>query len=300
MIESQPLRNAKLPPPVEPGGEPKQPHLIIRPSSGWAALNLRQIWLYRDLLMTLALRDVKLRYRQTALGAIWVVLQPLLGAGVLSFVFNRVADVPTGDAPAFLFAFVGMLAFTAFSSTLTKASSSLVGNAQLVSKVFFPRLVLPLSTVLSTLVDFAVSLTVLFVLMLLYRIAPGPQLLLLPLWLGLILLLSLGCGLIAGALMVSYRDVQYVLPVVVNLLTFASPVAYAASFAASKLPDGLQPFYFILNPLAGLLEAFRWSVLGGGEVQWGYVAYSSVFALLLFLAGAFAFRKMERKFADVI
>lgn len=300
MIESQTLIDAEVPTHPEPAREPQQPHLIIRPSSGWAALHLRQIWLYRDLLMTLAMRDVKLRYRQTALGAIWVVMQPLLAAGVLSFVFNRVANVPTGDMPPFLFSFVGMLAFTAFSSTLLKASASLVGNAQLVSKVFFPRLVLPLSTVLSTLVDFAVSLLMLCVLMLLYRIAPGVQLLLLPLWLGLILLLSLGCGLIAAALMVSYRDVQYVLPVVVNLLTFGSPVAYAASFAASKLPDGLQPFYFILNPLAGLLEAFRWSVLGGGEVQWGYVAYSAVFALVLFVAGAFAFKKMERKFADVI
>lgn len=140
----------------------------------------------------------------------------------------------------------------------------------------------------------------LFVLMLIYRIAPVPQLLLLPIWLALILLLSLGCGLIAASVMVTYRDVQYVLPVVVNLLTFASPIAYAASFAASKLPAELQPFYFILNPLAGLLEAFRWTLLGGAEVKWGYVMYSVVFALVLFVAGAFAFKKMERKFADVI
>ena len=278
----------------------EKPQLVLRPTSGWQAVNLFQIWQYRDLLMTLAMRDVKLRYRQTALGAIWVILQPLLGAGVLSFVFNRVANVPTGDIPPFLFAFVGMLGFTAFSSTLSKASGSLVGNAQLVSKVFFPRLVLPLSTVLSTLVDFGVSLGMLFVLMLVYRIAPVPQLLLLPVWLALILLLSLGCGLIASSVMVTYRDVQYVLPVVVNLLTFASPIAYAASFAASKMPAGLQPFYFLLNPLAGLLEAFRWSLLGAGEVKWGYVAYSALFALLLFVMGAFAFKKMERKFADVI
>lgn len=278
----------------------EKPHLVLRATSGWQAINLRQIWLYRDLLMTLATRDVKLRYRQTALGAIWVILQPLLGAGVLSFVFNRVANVPTGNVPPFVFAFVGMLGFTAFSSTLSKASGSLVGNAQLVSKVFFPRLVLPLSTVLSTLVDFGVSLAMLFVLMLIYRINPVPQLVLLPMWLALILLLSLGCGLIASALTVTYRDVQYVLPVVINLLTFASPIAYAASFAASKLPTGLQPFYFALNPLAGLLEAFRWSLLGGGEVQWGYVACSTVFSVFLFVAGAFAFKKMERKFADVI
>jgi lipopolysaccharide transport system permease protein len=278
----------------------EKPHLVLRPSSGWQAINLLQIWQYRDLLMTLAMRDVKLRYRQTALGAIWVIIQPLLGAGILSFVFNRVANVPTGSIPPFVFAFAGMLGFTAFSSTLSKASSSLVGNSQLVSKVFFPRLVLPLSTILSTLVDFSVSLIMLFILMLIYRITPTPQLLLLPLWLALILFLSLGCGLIAGALTVSYRDVQYVLPVVVNLLTFASPIAYAASFAASKLPAGVQPFYFILNPLASLLEAFRWSLLGTGEVRWSYVIYSTVFAVVLFLIGAFSFKKMERKFADVI
>lgn len=278
----------------------EKPHLLLRPAAGWQAIDLRQIWQYRDLLTTLAMRDVKLRYRQTALGAIWVIIQPLLGAGVLSFVFNRVANVPTGSVPPFLFAFVGMLGFTAFSSTLSKASGSLVGNAQLVSKVFFPRLVLPLSTVLSTLVDFGVSLAMLFVLMLVYGIAPVLQMLLLPIWLALILLLSLGCGLGASAVMVTYRDVQYVLPVIVNLLTFASPIAYAASFAASKIPTALQPLYFVLNPLASLLEAFRWSLLGTGDVKWGYVAYSALFSLILFVVGAIAFKKMERKFADVI
>lgn len=278
----------------------EKPQLALRPSSGWQAINVSQLWLYRDLLMTLAIRDVKLRYRQTALGAIWVVLQPLLGAGILSFVFNRIASVPTGKIPPFLFAFVGMLGFTVFSSTLTKASSSLVGNAQLVSKVFFPRLVLPLSTVLSTLVDFCVSLAMLIVLMVIFRITPTAQLLLLPVWLFLILLLSLGCGLIAAALTVSYRDVQYILPVAVNFLTFASPIAYAGSFVMSKLPANLQPTYFFLNPLASLLEAFRWSLLGAGEVNWGYVAYSSLFTVLLFAIGALAFKKMERNFADVI
>ena len=278
----------------------EKPQLVLKPSSGWQAINLSQLWQYRDLLMTLAMRDVKLRYRQTALGAIWVILQPLLGAGILSFVFNRVANIPTGSVPPFVFSFAGMLGFTVFSSTLSKSSASLVGNSQLVSKVFFPRLVLPLSTVLSTLVDFGVSLVMLFVLMAIYRIVPGVQILLVPLWLALMLLMSLGCGLVAAAVMVSYRDVQYVLPVVVNLLTFASPIAYATSFVASKLPAGSEPLYFLLNPLASLLEAFRWSLLGSGEVNWGYVVYSAVFALALFAIGAFAFKKMERKFADVI
>ena len=278
----------------------EKPHLVLKPSAGWQAINLKQIWQYRDLLMTLAMRDVKLRYRQTALGAIWVILQPLLGAGILSFFFNRIANIPTGSIPPFLFSFIGMLGFTVFSSTLTKASGSLVGNSQLVSKVFFPRLVLPLSTVLSTLVDFGVSLVMLFVLMLIYRIAPGVQILLAPLWLALILMMSLGCGLIAASVMVSYRDVQYVLPVVVNLLTFASPLAYGTDYVASKLPAGSESWYFILNPLASLLEAFRWSIVGTGDVRWGYVIYAAIFALGLFIVGAFAFKKMEKKFADVI
>ena len=223
----------------------EKPQLVLKPSAGWQAVNLKQIWQYRDLLMTLAMRDVKLRYRQTALGAIWVILQPLLGAGILSFVFNRVANIPTGSVPPFLFSFAGMLGFTVFSSTLSKASASLVGNSQLVSKVFFPRLVLPLSTVLSTLVDFGVSLADVVCVDgdLSHRArranfagaACG--------WL-LILLMSLGCGLIAAAVMVSYRDVQYVLPVVVNLLTFASPIAYATSFVAAQTASGFGAAVF--------------------------------------------------------
>lgn len=278
----------------------EKPEIVLRPSSGWQAMNIRQIWQYRDLLKTLGMRDVMLRYRQTALGAIWVLIQPLLGAGVLSFAFNRVGNIPTGSVPPFLYSFIGMLAFTAFSSTLSKSSGSLIGNSALVSKIFFPRLVLPLSCLFATLVDFGVSLLMLFVLMLFYHITPVPQLLLLPVWLGLILLMSLGCGLIAAALTVSYRDVQYVLPVLVSLLTFACPIAYSASFAASKISPGYQWIYFIVNPLASLLEAFRWSVLGGNTVQWQYVIYSSVLALALFFIGAYAFKKMEKRFADVI
>jgi lipopolysaccharide transport system permease protein len=170
----------------------------------------------------------------------------------------------------------------------------------LVSKIFFPRLVLPLSTVLSSLVDFGVSLLVLFVLMLLYHIPLAPQILLLPVWLGLILILSLGAGLVGAALTVSYRDVQYVIPVAVSLLTFACPIAYSASYAASKIPEEYRSLYYILNPLAGLLEAFRWSLLGGNDVKWQFVILSVIIALILFLVGAYAFKKMEKRFADVI
>lgn len=274
---------------------PRKPYLTIRPSTGWSALNLREILQFRDLLTTLATRDVKLRYRQTALGALWVVLQPLLAAGIFSFVFGKVAKLPSEGLPYFLFAYAGLLGWNAFSSTLTKASSCLVGSAHLVSKVYFPRLILPLSTVYSTLVDFMVALVLMAVLMVTHSIAPQAQILLLPIWLVLITMLALGCGLIASALMVSYRDVQYVLPVAVQFLMYASPVAYSVS----AVPPHLRAFYD-LNPLSGLLEAFRWSLLGRGDLNVAALGYSAAASILLFVGGAFSFKRMERKFADVI
>ena len=277
-----------------------RPHVTIRPRVGWQIINVREIWQFRDLLLSLASRDVKLRYRQTALGALWVILQPLLGAGILSFVFNRVANLPTGGLPPIIFSYVGMLGFTLFSSTLTKSSSSLVGNSQLVSKVYFPRLLLPLSSVLSSLVDFVVGLGMLILLLIIYRIPPTIAMLTLPLWMAFILMLSLGAGLFFSAIMVTYRDVQYVLPVAVSFLTLASPVAYSVAFVASRTPDGYEFLYFLLNPLASLLEAMRWSLVGSNDILWPYVAFSAILAIVVFLSGAFSFCQMEEKFADVI
>ena len=273
---------------------PRQ-HLKIRPASGWQALNLLQIWQYRDLLLALASRDVKLRYKQTALGAIWVVFQPLLAAGIFSFVFGKVANLSSDGVPYFIFSYVGLLAWNVFANTLTKVSGSLVGNAHLISKVFFPRLVLPISTVFSTLIDFSVAFTMLLVLLPIYKIAPTWNLLLLPIWLLLVLLLAMGAGLFTSALMVSYRDVQYILPVLTQFLLYGSPIAYAVS----AVPQHLQ-FYYLFNPLSSLLEGFRWSVLGQGELHFGFVAYGASFAVMAFVIGAFAFKRMERKFADVI
>lgn len=271
------------------------PFTKIRSTSGWRALDLRQIWLFRDLLTTLAERDIKLRYRQTVLGVAWVVLQPLLAAGIFSFVFGTVANLRSDGIPYFIFSYAGLLGWTAFSSTVTKTSSCLVGNAHLVSKVYFPRLVLPLSTVASTLIDFAVALAMLAVLTAIYGFAPGLGLLFLPVCLLLILMLALGVGLITSALMVSYRDVQHILPVIIQMLMYASPVAYAVS----QVPEHLRGLYF-LNPLCGLLEAFRWCIFGRGDLQWNHLFYSATFAGAVFVCGAFSFRKMERQFADVI
>lgn len=277
-----------------------KPYLTIRPSTHWSALNLPEVWQFRDLLMTLAARDVKLRYRQTALGVIWVVLQPLMAAAVYVFVFYKLAGLSTGRIPAVPFIFSGLLAWNAFSGTLTKTSGSLVGNAHLVSKVFFPRLVLPLSSVFGTLIDFGVSFVILAVMMAVCHIAPGWSLLLLPVWLLVMQLLALGVGLVTAALTVQYRDVGFVLPVVTQYLQFASPVLYATFQVTTHLGRWSSLYY--LNPLASLLEAFRWSLFGlrAGGVHWAYLAYAVVFSLLVLVGGAFQFKKMERKFADVI
>ena len=273
-----------------------KPHLTIQPTSGWQAINLRELWQFRDLLTTLAQRDVKLRYRQTALGVVWVILQPLLAAGIFSFVFGKVAKLPAPNGiPYLVFSYAGLLAWNAFNSTLTKTSGCLLQNSNLVSKVYFPRLALPLSTVFSTLIDFGVALVMMIALMVINHVVPGPALLLLPVWLLLVVGLSLGVGLYTSALMVSYRDVQYILPIITQFLLYASPVAYSAALVPTK-----YKLIFELNPLTGLLEAFRWSLLGTAHPAWGSVIYAAVVTVLVFILGAFSFKKMERKFADVI
>lgn len=273
----------------------RRPHLVLRPRSRWTPVDLRELWEFRDLLVTFAGRDVRLRYRQTALGVIWVILQPLLAAGVLSFVFGGVAKLPSEGVPYFVFAFAGTLAWNTFSATLGKSSGSLVGNSALVSKVYFPRMLLPLSVLGSTILDFGVALVVMAVLLAIGGVAPGLPLLLLPVWLVLVLVMALGAGLVAASLMVRYRDVQFVLPVVIQFALFASPVAYSLD----AVPESARP-WFGLNPLVGLLEAFRWSLLDLDAPHGGALAYSVVAAALLLVAGAALFTRMERQFADVI
>ena len=279
-----------------------KPLVTIRPTTGWSALNLREIWQFRDLLITLAGRDVKLRYRQTAVGVVWVVLQPLFAAGIFSFVFGKVAHLPSpGNFPYFIFAYAGQLGWQAFSSTLNKASSCLVGNSQLVSKVFFPRLVLPISTVFSTLIDFGVALGMMFVLLAITHVVPTLALLTLPLWLLLILMLAMGFGMMASAMMVSYRDVQYILPVLTSFLMYGSPLVYDVGFVMKNLPAQYHALY-MLNPLASLLQGLRWSLLNNTAPapDWKWVVYAGICSLSIFIWGAFGFKKMERKFADVI
>lgn len=271
-----------------------EPSVVIRPSSPWRAVDFSELWRYRDVFWALGRRDVKLRYRQTAMGVVWVVLQPLLAAGVFSFVFGRVADLPSQGVPYFVFAYAGLLAWNAFSETITRATASLVTHQAMVSKIYFPRLMLPLSSLLSTLLNFVVAAAVLLILLLTNDIALRVQLLVLPAWLIMLLLLSTGLGLMAGAANVLYRDVGYVVPVALQLLLYASPVAYSLD----AVPPNLRG-YLAVNPLTGVLEAFRWSAFGT-ELRLATLVWSLTASLVILVLGTLVFRRIERRFADVI
>lgn len=269
----------------------------LRPTSGWVAIDLRELFRFKDLLVEFAGRDVKLRYKQTLLGVAWVVLQPLVAAGVFTFVFGIVAGLESPTGSYFLFSFASLLAWNIFGSTVGKASASLVGNEYIVSKVYFPRLILPLSSVASTMVDFLVSFVVMFVLIAIYGGWPGFGILLLPIWILLLILLALGLGLIAAALSVDYRDVQHILPILIPFMLYASPVAYDVSH---HLPAQYRAAFYLVNPLASVIEAFRWSLLGSTPPPVMYLAWSALLAVALFGFGAAVFRRTERRVADVI
>jgi lipopolysaccharide transport system permease protein len=259
-------------------------------------MNLAELWQYRDLLSTLAGRDIKVRYKQTSLGVVWVVLQPLLAAGIFSFIFGMLANMPSHGLPYLMVSYTGTLGWGLFSNVLSRVSQSMVGNSHLINKVFFPRMILPLSTLGSTLLDFAVATVMMAALLLWYHIPVGLPMLVLPLWLAILAAIALGLGLWAAALIVSYRDVGYVLPVATQMLMYLSPVGYMAS---TVVPVKWQTLYF-LNPLAGVLEGMRWSLLGTQmPVLWS-VAYSAAVAGLVLVGGAVMFKATERKFADVI
>ena len=224
-----------------------------------------------------------------------MILQPLLAAGVFSFVFGSVAKLPSGGISYFPFAFAGLLGWTFFSNVLTKVGACLVGNSHLISKVFFPRLVLPLSSVGSVLVDFAVAAAMMVVLLISYRIVPSPLLLLFPVWLLLLTAIAMGVGLITAALAVYYRDIQYIVPVFTQFLLYASPVAYSVDAVPARLR-----WVYLLNPLTPPLEAMRSSLLGTTFPGWSSLAVASGWAVVLLLLGLYSFKRMERSFADVI
>ena len=272
------------------------PFRRIRSDTRRTPLDWAELWRYRDLWLTLALRDIKLRYRQTALGVAWVVLLPLIASGVFTLVFSLVAKLPSDGSPYFLFVFAGFLGWSSFQNTLTRCSVSLVGNSVLVTRVYFPRIILPASTVLASLLDFVVG-TVLFLAALLVRgeMPSLGSLLLVPLLLVLLQLLALGLGLFMAALTVRFRDVLYVLPVLIQLLLYASPVAYGVAVVPAHLRR-----YYLLNPVAPLLDALRAALLGRGDIHWLAVGGSTVFSLVILATGILFFLHQDRRYADVI
>lgn len=273
----------------------KPPAIVITPPGRIALPNLTHLWEAREVLLRFGARDVTLRYRQTALGVVWVILQPLLTAGIFTVVFGQVAKLPTGGVPYFLFSFSGMLAWTVFSAIVSRATGSLVSNAALVSKVFFPRILVPLSTAYSVLVDFGVSFVFLVVLLVGYGVSPGWPVLLLPIWVTLLVMMASGLGFVLSALMVRYRDVQYVVPFILQLGLYASPIAYASSAVPHK-----YQFLYDCNPMSWILQEFRWSTLGQDAPPVWQIVGSVVVAVLVLLIGTLVFERFERGFADII
>ena len=275
--------------------------LVIQAGAGRPLLGLRDLWSYRELLYFLVWRDVKVRYKQTLLGAAWAILQPLLTAFVFTLFFGRLAGIPSEGLPYPLFAYAGLLAWTFFAQALTQSSASLVGSANLITKVYFPRLVIPLSPVLAGLVDLAVALPVLGGFLLWYRHQPGAALLAFPLFLLLALITAAGVGMWLAALNVEYRDVRYVVPFLVQLWLFITPVIYPSSVVARQLERlGLPGWLVGLNPMAGVVEGFRWSLLGAPRLAPGLLGASVAASAIIALTGIMYFRHVERSFADVV
>ena len=278
-----------------PAGVSAVPVTHIVPTSGWVSLRLGELAEYRELLYFLVWRDVVVRYKQTVLGAAWALIQPLFTMVVFSLFFGRLAGVPSDGVPYPIFTLTALVPWTFFATGMSLASNSLVGSANLITKVYFPRLTIPLATVLSGLVDFALAFALLVVMMLFYGIVPDLRVLWLPLFVALALVTALGVGLWLSALNVQFRDVRYVVPFLTQLWLFATPIAYPSS-----LLHGWWRTVYGLNPMVGVVEGFRWALLGVGRGPDATLAASVAAAVVLLVSGAFYFRRMERSFADVV
>jgi lipopolysaccharide transport system permease protein len=281
------------PPAIEP------PTIVIQPSRGLVSLQLHALWEYRELLYFLVWRDLKVRYKQTVLGALWIILQPVVSMVVFSLLFGALLKVPSGDVPYPIFAYTALLPWNYFAGALNRSSTSLVGSAHLITKVYFPRLVIPVSGVLSGLVDFAIAFLVLVGLMVYYQVTPTWATVLLPGFLLLAMLTALGFGLWLSALNVRYRDINYLVPFLVQIWMYATPVIYGTTL----IPERFR-FLVALNPMAGVTEGFRWALLGAqladAAAPGSMFIVSVAIALVVLVSGAVFFRNTERTFADVV
>ena len=271
------------------------PHIRIEPTHGWVALQLRELWRYRELLYFLTWRDIKVRYKQTVLGAAWAVIQPFMTMVVFSLFFGRLAQIPSDGIPYPIFSYAALVPWTFFANGLSQSSNSLVGSANLIKKVYFPRLAVPIATILSGVIDFVLAFLVLLVMMVFYGIVPTANVVWLPFFLLLALVTSLGAGLWLSAMNVQFRDVRYVVPFLVQLWLFATPIAYPSSI----IPAPWRMLYAV-NPMVGVVEGFRWALLGVETRPGPMVIVSALAAVALLVSGAFYFRRMEKTFADVV
>jgi lipopolysaccharide transport system permease protein len=275
-------------------GTTTAPVTVIRPPRGWIPMNLRELWAYRELLYFFAWRDIKVRYTQTVFGIAWAVVQPLFMMVIFSLFFGTLAKVPSENIPYPLFSYAGVLPWTLFAAGLTRSSDSLVADVNLVQKVYFPRMLLPLAGILSPLVDFAIAFVILIGMMFYFGYYPGVTMFWVLGFLVLELMLAAGLGLWLSAINVAYRDVRYAIPVLIQLGLYASPVVYSATF----VPARFQTVYGLVNPMAGILEGFRWAVLGTKPPSDLLIA-SVAIILVVLVSGAFYFRRREKAFADV-
>jgi len=273
----------------------KLPHLRIQPSQGFVPLKINELWAYRELLYFLVWRDIKVRYKQTALGVLWAIIQPVMTMVVFSVFFGNLAKLSSDGIPYPIFSFAALVPWTLFSNGLTQATTSLVASSNLIKKVYFPRLIIPIATVLAGVIDFLLAFGVLLILMIYYGITPTINTLWLPVFLLLTIIAALAVSLWLSALNVEYRDIKYVIPFLTQIWLFATPIAYSSTL----LSEPWRTIYG-LNPMVGVVEGFRWALLGT-NTQPGMMALASAgAALLLLLTGAFYFRRMEKTFADTI
>jgi lipopolysaccharide transport system permease protein len=268
--------------------------LILRPSRGWVSLNLRDLWFYRELIYFLTWRDIKVRYKQTVLGASWAIIQPLINMLVLSVIFGTFAKMPTEGIPRPIFTFTALLPWGLFSKALTDASRSMLSHRSMITKIYFPRLIIPLSSVLGGLLDFLIQFAILILMMVYYGFTPTGAAWTLPLFLLLSITTALGFGLWLSALNVLYRDVGYILPFLTQLWMLITPVAYSI-----QVVDEKWQLLYALNPMVGVVEGFRWALLGT-QAPGPLIFISAGISLLLLVSGLFYFRRMERTFADMV
>jgi lipopolysaccharide transport system permease protein len=275
-------------------GEPLE-HLHIEPANGFVTLKISELWEYRELLYFLVWRDVKVRYKQTALGAAWAIIQPVMTMIVFSVFFGKLGKLSSDGVPYPIFAFAALVPWTLFSNGLTQAANSLVGSSNLIKKVYFPRLIIPVAAILAGIVDFLFALFVLLILMVFYGITPTINIVFLPLFLVLTIVAALSVSLWFSALNVEFRDVKYIIPFLSQIWLFATPIAYSGTL----LSEPWRTIYG-LNPMVGVVEGFRWALLGTNTPPSMTTLVSTITCLLLLVSGAFYFRRMEKTFADVI